>query len=97
MTFFYLICLAGTGVFTYFLPEIWWDITWGDIFKIISNKNEAGIVNDFSKLLQKIGLTETNLHSWAIERLLICIGICIALIIFFTIIFVACKKKKKKN
>lgn len=95
MIFFYLTCLAGTGVLTFFLPKILWDIQWGDLIKIISNKDEANILNEFSKLFQKLGLTSENLHSWAVQRVLICIGICLALIILFTVIFVACKKKKK--
>ena len=98
MLFIYLLCLAGTGVFTYFLPELWWEISWSDIFTIISKKNEgANFASDLTKILQELGITDTNLHTWAIERLLICLAIAIGLIIFFTILYKLLKKKKKKQ
>ena len=96
MLFLYLLCLGGTIVFTYFLPEIWWEVSWGDIIKIISNNDKnVNFATDFSKLLQTLGISDTNLHTWAVERLLICLAIGIGLIIVFTILYKLLKKKKR--
>lgn len=74
-------------IFTAYLPLLWWEITWPDLFYIVTNNStEIQLTNTISKVLQGLGITENNLHSWAFERILICVSIAIGLIIFLFLI-----------
>lgn len=94
----FVFLIIGSIIFTIFLPQMWWDISWSDIFTIISGKDESiNQITDITKLMQALGLTEDNLKSWATERLLICLAILITLIIAFSILYKIFKSNNKSN
>ncbi len=96
--FFYVLSLISSLILLVCLPQMWWDISWSDIFTIISGNNEdINQITDITKIMQALGLTETNLKSWTTERLLICLGIFIALIIAFTVLYKLLKLKFNNN
>lgn len=98
LTFLYILSIIGSVVFTCFLPQLWWDISWSDIFTIISgNDEDVNFLTKFTKIMQSLGITENNLKSWATERLLICLAIFLGLIIVFTILYKLLKYKSNTN
>ncbi len=95
MIYFYILGILGSFAFTLCIPSFWWSVTWQDIFTILFSTDEQ-IQNyvRFTQITEALGLTKTNLRSWAFERLLISVGIGLALILFFTIMYCLLRKKK---
>ncbi len=82
-----IIGIVAILVFVYFLPYLWWEIGWIDLFHIVFNSSkEIQISNTLTKILQGLGVLDKNLHSWAFERILICAAIGIALIILICLL-----------
>ncbi len=93
-----IIGIIAVLVFELFLPYLWWEITWPDLFHIVfNNSKEIQISNTLTKVLQSLGVLDKNLHSWAFERILICAGIGIALIIIICILTKETKENKKNE
>ncbi len=96
-----ILTFAGFGAiifFIYCLPYIWWEVTWKELFAIATNKtNSIEIINTITKITESLGITSNNLHSWAVERMFICIAIGIGLIITILIISYLLKLKIKKQ
>ena len=88
-------CMVGITIFILYLPDIWWDVNWGTLFAIASNKTkDIQIINKISQIAESLGLTTKSIRTWAIERIFICIAIGLALIILICIIF---KPRKKRE
>lgn len=98
ITFLYVLILLGIIAFTVFLPYLWWEVNWEQLFTIVFSKDKnIQTANDITKIMQAFGLTDKTLHSWAFERILICIGIMIVLITFASIIYCKIKQKSKNK
>ena len=88
MWFLTILSLIFSTLMTSGLPLILWEISWKDLSIIISNKTtEVEILNKFSYIINELGITENNLHEWAIQRVFICLGLGIATFISFIISF----------
>ena len=87
-TFISLILYVGWGALTFFMPELVYGLSWKDLITIAQDKDAETI----SKLLQSLGITDTNVKQEALQRIFICIGIAIAILIA---IFVVMKLIKK--
>ena len=93
--FIRLIGTIGTGIFVYFLPEMWWGTSWKDLIYIVSNRDASmKILTELSYLVQRFGLNSNNIHSWAIQRIFICIGIGIGILI---LLFLLTRSHKSKE
>ena len=84
---------VGIFVFTYFLPDMMWNVSFGDLIAIASDKD----LEQFTKLFQSLNITKSNSRSWALQRIFITIAIGIALLVIVTIIFNRIKDKKAKG
>lgn len=94
----YSLSIIGLAVFTYFLPELWWDIKWETLITIINKSDPStNTATEISKVTQALGITENNLHSWAFERIMIILAISISLFIIFTITHNIIYKKNGKK
>ena len=98
MTFLYIISLIGIFIFTAVLPILWWEIGWRQLLTIVFNKDQdAQMANELTKIMQAFGLTDKTLHSWAFERILICLGIMIVLVTFASVVYYKLKHKTIKE
>jgi len=86
--FISLLAYVGWGALTYFLPEIVYGLAWKDLITIAKDKDAEAI----SKILQTLGITDTNIKQEALQHIFICIGISIAILVA---IFVVLKLIKK--
>lgn len=94
----YSLAIIGLAIFTYFLPELWWDIKWQTLITIINKSDPStNTAAEISKVTQALGITENNLHSWAFERIMIVLAISISLFIIFTITHNILYKKNGKK
>lgn len=97
MALMYFLLVIGDGVFAYFMPNIFWNITWDDLVTIVSGRDTSvNILNKLTELASRLGLTRTDLKTWAIERIFICIGIALAIFILLTVIRILIKKQRQK-
>ena len=93
---FLAISLIAIFIFVLYLPYIWWELTWSDLFTIAINQTlSAQLANKITQLTEILGITSNNLQSWAIERIFICIAIGIGIFILIYLISLLFKQKSK--
>lgn len=86
-TLIFIIFFISTIIFSYFMPEIFWNLTWNDLISIISKENNnLNSINKFTEITQKLGITQKTLHNWAIERIIIMISLSTFILILLVII-----------
>lgn len=95
----FIISIIVTGILTYFVPNIFWNIQWKDMVEIVQNKEESKQVANFvSDIAKQLGLSNTNLYDYAVSKIIltVVIGILIFLALFFIIKFCILKAKTKE-
>lgn len=68
---------AGSIVLAYFLPSLVWSVTWGDLFKIISETNSGAgkTLNWLTEITKQLGINQSSIREWAFQKIFISIGI----------------------
>ncbi len=83
-----LILFIALCVFTWFAPEIFWGITYQELFELLTTDN----LQEFSELTKFFGITEQTVNQFVYSKLAICAGIFIVGLILIAILARVTKK-----
>ena len=95
IVFCYSAAIIASLLLTVYMPNIIWDLGWGDLIAISNNNTPStDVANKISIILKESDITNETLMEWAKEKIILCIIFC--LLICTILIYIASFSHRKK-